>query len=275
MPRVYNKHHGATPPSAVYVGRPSEWGNPFSHLSSTIAKFRVSSRDEAILRYRRWLIDRMDVEPGLLTRIRSELGGKDLVCWCAPHACHADVLMQIANSTNQPSQFKSYAGIGSRRTPQEILDSMRKIAGYLAGKGYTLRSGAAIGADSAFEEGALAAGGDAEVWVPWAGFNGHSSSQTPSPEAFALAAKSHPAWDSCKNGAKALHARNVHQLLGADLESPVDFIVCWTRDGLMAGGTGQSLRIAKNKGIEVYNLGVAGELVRLREKFKAPPVSHP
>jgi hypothetical protein len=27
----------------------------------------------------------------------SELRGKDLICWCAPEACHADVLLELAN----------------------------------------------------------------------------------------------------------------------------------------------------------------------------------
>ena len=30
--------------------------------------------------------------------IRKELKGKDLVCWCAPKSCHADILLEIANA---------------------------------------------------------------------------------------------------------------------------------------------------------------------------------
>ena len=49
-------------------------------------------------------------------------------------------------------------------------------------------------------------------------------------------------------------ARNCHQVLGQDLKTPVDFIVCWTKDGGESGGTGQALRIARDLNIPVYNL---------------------
>jgi hypothetical protein len=96
MPRVYNKHHKDVPTDAVYVGRPTGWGNPFSHLPSTTARFRVASRDEAIEKYREWVLhpDRAI----LYYKIREELAGKDLVCWCAPKACHADIMLEIANA---------------------------------------------------------------------------------------------------------------------------------------------------------------------------------
>ncbi len=38
----------------VYIGRPSKWGNPFSHKSGTLAQFRVATREEAVARYREW-----------------------------------------------------------------------------------------------------------------------------------------------------------------------------------------------------------------------------
>lgn len=264
MPKVYNKHHKGVPDTAVYVGRPSPWGNPFSHLPHTTAKFRVKTRDEAVSRYREWITDRLEKEPGLRERLIRDLGGKDLSCWCAPNACHAGVLIELANPA-RPAP--AYAGIGSRETPQDVLETMKKIAGYLAGAGYILRSGAAVGADSAFEQGALAAGGKTEIWVPWEGFNRHESTLTPTPEAFALAEQHHPAWGACKQGAKALHARNAHQILGATLNDPVEFIVCWTKGGTGQGGTGQALRIARANGIEIYDLGKPGELDRLRERF--------
>jgi predicted Rossmann fold nucleotide-binding protein DprA/Smf involved in DNA uptake len=46
-----------------------------------------------------------------------------------------------------------YAGIGSRETPDSVLENMKILATYLAKKGLVLRSGAASGAGSAFEEG--------------------------------------------------------------------------------------------------------------------------
>lgn len=77
----------------VYIGRPSKWGNPFSHLPNTLAKFRVASREEAIRRYEMWL----KAQPHLVAAL-PELRGKVLGCWCAPLACHGDVLIRLANA---------------------------------------------------------------------------------------------------------------------------------------------------------------------------------
>jgi hypothetical protein len=78
----------------VYVGRPSKWGNPYSHLNGTLAKFKVSSREESIAKYREWIA----TQPNLIAAAKKELRGKTLGCWCAPLDCHADVLAEIANA---------------------------------------------------------------------------------------------------------------------------------------------------------------------------------
>jgi hypothetical protein len=70
-----------------------------------------------------------------------------------------------------------------------------------------------------------------------------------------MAKQFHPAWNRCSPGARKLHARNCFQVMGRDLNSPVDFIICWTRGGLGGGGTGQALRIAKHYNIPVFDLG--------------------
>lgn len=77
----------------VYIGRPSKWGNPFSHLASdkTIAQFLVASREEAIARYEEWLL----AQPELVAAL-PELRGKVLGCWCAPKPCHGEVLVRLA-----------------------------------------------------------------------------------------------------------------------------------------------------------------------------------
>jgi len=88
IPRVWSRRAGAPqpPPGAVYVGRPTKWGNP-------IPLDRELNRMEVLARYRTWLLS----QPALMKAAREELRGKDLVCWCAPRACHADVLLEIAN----------------------------------------------------------------------------------------------------------------------------------------------------------------------------------
>lgn len=98
MPQVLNKRRHGVPPGAVYVGRPTKWGNPYTHLAhGTHARFVVNSRDEAVERFESMLVHRLNNEPGLREQLRSELRGKDLVCWCAPARCHADVLLKYAN----------------------------------------------------------------------------------------------------------------------------------------------------------------------------------
>ena len=89
--------------------------------------------------------------------------------------------------------YKPYTGIGSRETPDEILGIMADVAYNLPNYGYTLRSGAADGADSAFEMGCGWNNGEKEIYLPWEGFNNHSSKLFHiSDEAFAIAEKHHP-----------------------------------------------------------------------------------
>ena len=94
-PKVWNKHDPSVPAGAIYVGRPSKWGNPFSHRPSKYGDvILVESREEAIVSY----FEMIAFMPHFIQQIREELKGKDLVCWCAPQPCHADILLRIANS---------------------------------------------------------------------------------------------------------------------------------------------------------------------------------
>jgi hypothetical protein len=82
--KVLNKHRDGVPKEAVYIGRPSKWGNPF-------AMSEYGSRAAVVEKYRRYLWSNKE----LLAQL-PELYGKDLVCYCAPHACHGDVLLKAA-----------------------------------------------------------------------------------------------------------------------------------------------------------------------------------
>lgn len=81
----------------VYIGRPQKWGNPFTHIANrqTQAKYLVGSREEAVEAYRKWITEG---EGKYLLQHLGELKGKVLGCWCAPKACHGDVLLELANS---------------------------------------------------------------------------------------------------------------------------------------------------------------------------------
>jgi len=88
----------------VYIGRPSKWGNPFSHKQGTRAEFVVNSRQEAVTAYRKWITEG---DGRYLLHHLHELTGKTLGCWCKPNACHGDVLVdlvrQAAKSVKSPN----------------------------------------------------------------------------------------------------------------------------------------------------------------------------
>ena len=105
-----------------------------------------------------------------------------------------------------------YAGIGSRKTPADILALMAEVAGALAADGWTLRSGGAKGADQAFFAAATAAGGDTELFLPWARFQQTALAKLGAPTrrltgasepAFALAGTFHPVWQRLPDTVKA------------------------------------------------------------------------
>lgn len=113
------------PEGAIYVGRPSTWGNPYlagenrvgfvvrsacrrlgrpipwttmtsggqRHSGQGVAPIRLS-RDEAIACYRADLEAIVAADPTYLAQLR----GRDLACWCPlDQPCHADVLLELAN----------------------------------------------------------------------------------------------------------------------------------------------------------------------------------
>lgn len=161
-----------------------------------------------------------------------------------------------------------YSGIGSRETPEHILGIMSKIGKSFAEKGLLLRSGGAIGADTAFERGCDLAKGKKEIFYA-TNNKGIIVSENIMQQALVLASQIHPAWDRCSDYAKRLHARNGMQILGRELNEPADFVVCWTKDGGPTGGTGQAIRLAMSRDIKIYNLYFDSHLQELREFYRS------
>ncbi len=89
MAKVWNRRKAGVPAEAKYVGRPSKFGNPF-----IVGKH--GTQEQCVSLYRDWVY----TKPELMKLIKHELQGQDLVCWCAPLPCHADVLMEIANGNH-------------------------------------------------------------------------------------------------------------------------------------------------------------------------------
>ena len=65
---------------------------------------------------------------------------------------------------------KYYTGVGSRSTPQDIMELMTQVATKLEALGYSLRSGAADGADTAFENGVINPL-NKQIFIAWEGFS--------------------------------------------------------------------------------------------------------
>ena len=114
------KKGGGIPDGAVYVGRPSKWGNPFHTHGDGIAfspTMAVRAFRDFLVKYAAFFPNdhprfrtyrgkrQMEVrEPTTVEDIKRELRGKNLACWCplvdqdGRHVpCHADVLLEIAN----------------------------------------------------------------------------------------------------------------------------------------------------------------------------------
>lgn len=86
------------PAGAVYIGRGSRWGNPY-----VIGK--DGTRQEVIDKYEARLQTLLADPKNLLKYELAELDGKDLVCFCAPQACHGDVLARYAQDAAQYYAF--------------------------------------------------------------------------------------------------------------------------------------------------------------------------
>jgi len=131
---------------------------------------------------------------------------------------------------------------------------MTLLAKKLAIEGWTLRSGGALGADSAFEYGATLVGGPKEIY----------RASDANKAALEMASTIHPAWHKCSDYVRKLHARNCFQVLGRDLRTPSSFLVCWTLGGADIGGTRTAIVLARNNNVEVLNLGSQEQLERVR-----------
>lgn len=169
--------------------------------------------------------------------------------------------------------MNTYAGIGSRKTPGHILSVMRSVAEYLAKEGWVLHTGACIGADQAFAEGALKAGGTVHLFLPWPSYekgwikrlHGKTSVTVFNPDIHTKAIESvhrfHPMGAGLKRSVIALHARNYLILDDAK------FAICYTPGGKTVGGTGQGIRLMNDRKRNLFNLGNEAELQTILDKL--------
>lgn len=181
---------------------------------------------------------------------------------------------------------KIFTGIGSRETPENILNLMRRASKALVLQDWTLRSGGADGADFAFACGwgdALEVDSyipPAEIFIPWNGFNGLfrntencilQEDKEILKEADKILKKVHPAFDKLTKGPLALHRRNIFQVLGARLDVPTKIVVAYSKldqNGEPTGGTATAIRLAQKRNIPVRNLYLEEDCVKLEEYLK-------
>jgi hypothetical protein len=176
---------------------------------------------------------------------------------------------------------KYFAGIGSRTTPQNILDLMPKITEYLYDKNYILRSGGANGADEYFEKG-VPQGKIKEIFLPWKNFNNNSSPLYIENKnkileenlniATTYAKNFHPNWERLKPAGKKLMTRNSFQILGIEPNNEKQFsnvVICYCpiKNGKPTGGTAQALRIAEHHNIKIYNLFLQDDYNKILNKL--------
>ncbi len=94
--RMHRTKGWRKPVGAVYVGRPSRWGNPY----------RVGTEEsaaECVAKFERWCRQRQTDAPAAFAQWLAPLSGHDLACWCAPDTpCHANVLLRLANEPWAP-----------------------------------------------------------------------------------------------------------------------------------------------------------------------------
>ena len=144
--------------------------------------------------------------------------------------------------------MKIYAGIGSRKTPKDIIEIMEEIGASLARREWLLRSGGADGADSAFEKGCDVAESNKEI------FRSNDAEPWAFEEAKKHIPKNRPPFNTWKPYVQGLIARNMMQILGKNGDEPVRLVICWTPATKDGGGTGYALRCALSHDIPVYNL---------------------
>ena len=162
--------------------------------------------------------------------------------------------------------MKYYAGIGARNSPPEILEFMTEIASLLEKRGWILRSGGAEGADSAFASGVEK---NAEIWIPWSSYGKpHNLNHTykildkNDIDAYNSVRIFHPAPDQLRDSWFSLMARNYRQIKGFNAPDS-KFVICWTPNGELKGGTAQAIKISRNYNIPVFNLAIENDYRRI------------
>lgn len=198
--------------------------------------------------------------------------------WSLVDEEHQDSLYWLAGKIIAPPPIAYYTGVGSRETPDDILELMMRFGKVQCDIGLRGRSGLAPGADKAFYLGAQKSERFEEVgfdnFLPnsWMFNKPDYGNVTPNPSknifdakrfdnyemAQEIACRARGSFNGLGNGGIELHTRNTYQVLGPTLDVPSLGLVCWAmpvgRKGMVKGGTNTAVQIAIEYGVEVINL---------------------
>lgn len=176
--------------------------------------------------------------------------------------------------------IKRIALIGSRKlanaNQRESAELFYDVAKTCAELGHIIRSGGAAGADYIAElayfdaiNATTADPDQVEIYVPWKNFQAtrginnplHHLHVIPSDPVLVQRANemvynTHPNPRALSQGALKLHSRNMNQVFGLDLNTPIDLCICWTEHGIKSGGTASAITLCERNNIPVFNLGV-------------------
>lgn len=166
-----------------------------------------------------------------------------------------------------------YTGVGSSRTPPDICALIIALAQHLATTGMILRTGANKGADQAFAAGAAE---NREVYSPYTEAGGYANGivitdREIAGQALTIAARLHPNWKSYNDFARKAHTRCIYQVLGADLQTPSAYVICYGSvddNGHIEGSTRTTFALAQARSIPVYNLHDLSTRSKFRKRLE-------
>ncbi len=181
------------------------------------------------------------------------------------------------------------AFIGSRKLSEEQFQKEAKlfyqVAFRCAELGIILRSGGADGADviaeTAYRDAIYASkatNDQVEIFIPWKSFKAKRDLDNPLShlhivpsdsvlikQSEDMVRKTHPTPERLTRGAMKLHSRNMNQVFGLDLQTPIEANICWTENGIKSGGTASAITLCERNNIPVFNLGRPDQDVVLEE----------